>query len=447
MAKNDYAFYLDYANDGLYTHGQHTRYIAKVLERVEKGEIKRVMFFLPPRSSKSYSISEAFPSWYIGRDPNRRVILTSYGDDLARDFGIANKRKIEEHGPSIFGVELDPSKNAGDDWEIDGYRGRMISSGIGGAITGKGADLMIIDDPVKNQEDADSPTKREKVWKEWQSTLLTRLQPDGAVILVMTRWHEDDLAGRLLKASDDWEVVRIPAIAEANDILGREIGDPIWASYGYDKEWARKKRQEVGSRTWNALYQQRPSAPEGSIIKEEWWKFYDKLPEMEIIIQSWDLNFKKTEDGSYVVGQVWGRSGGDYYLIDQTRRRMGFVENIGAIRAMSHKYPEAIFKFIEDKANGSAMIDVLRQEIDGIMPVSPRGDKTSRANAVAPLIEAGNVYLPNPSRFDWVNDFMEEWRTFPLGSTDDMVDTSTQALSQLRTRGQQRPNYSGKGRR
>lgn len=423
-------------------------HIAKTLERVEKGELKRVMFFLPPRSSKSYSISEAFPSWYIGRDPNRRVILVSYGDDLARDFGIANKRKIEDHGKQIFDVELDPSKNAGDDWEIAGKRGRMISSGIGGAITGKGADLIIIDDPVKNQEDADSPTKREKVWKEWQSTLNTRLQPNGAVILVMTRWHEDDLAGRLLKQSDDWEVIKIPAIAERDDPIGRKIGEALWPDYGYDLNWAKQKKREVGGRTWNSLYQQRPTSPEGSVIKEEWWKYWQVLPEeFDTIAQSWDLNFKKTEDGSYVVGQVWGKKGADYYLIDQIRRRMGFVENIRAIRSMSMKYPEAIYKFIEDKANGSAMIDVLRQEIDGIMPINPRGDKASRANAIAPLIEAGNVYIPHPSKYGWVDDYIEEWRVFPLGATDDMVDTTSQALQQLRVRSNSRKNYSGKGRR
>lgn len=452
LAKVDYEYYLEYVHKGLYKHARHTKLICNKLKEVEEGKIRRLMIFLPPRHSKSMTVSETFPSFYIGKNLNRRVILVSYGDSLARKFGRANRNKLEEYGEEIFGIRLSKDNSSVTNWGIEGYRGGMISAGIGGPITGEGADLLIIDDPIKNRKEANSKTYRDMVWDEWQNTLYTRLQPDGAVIIILTRWHEDDLAGRLLNPDygevEDWDIIRLPAIAEENDLLGREIGEPLWPEYGFDREWAETTKIAVGSQTWASLYQQRPAPAEGNIVNREWWQFYKELPnEFDEVIQSWDCSFKETEDGSYVVGQVWGRKGANKYLIDQVRARMGFTKTLRAIKNMTIKYPEARLKLIEDKANGPAIISTLRQEISGIVPVNPRGSKEERAAAISPEIEAGNVYLPSPSKAPWINDYIEEWAAFPFGENDDQVDATTQALDRLSLRPARSRNYSGKGAR
>lgn len=452
LAKTDYEYYLEYVHKGLYQHARHTKLIANKLKEVEEGKNKRLMIFLPPRHSKSMTVSETFPSYFIGKNLNRRVILVSYGDSLARKFGRANRNKLEEYGEEIFDVRLSKDNSNVTNWGIEGYRGGMISAGIGGGITGEGADLLIIDDPIKNRSEADSSVYREKVWDEWQNTLYTRLQPDGAVIIILTRWHEDDLAGRLLNAEygevEDWDIVRLPAIAEENDLLGREIGESLWPEYGFDRKWAEDTRIAVGSRVWASLYQQRPAPAEGNIVKREWWQYYNELPEnLDEVIQSWDLSFKETEDGSYVVGQVWGRKGANKYLIDQIRARMDFTKTLKAIRNLTRKYPIARLKLIEEKANGAAIISTLRQEISGIVPVNPKGSKEARASAVSPDIEAGNVYLPSPNIAAWINDFIEEWAAFPHGGNDDQVDATSQALDRLSLVLTRTRNYSGKGAR
>lgn len=452
LAKVDYEYYLEYVHRGLYKHARHTKLICDKLKEVEEGKNKRLMIFLPPRHSKSMTVSETFPSFFIGKNPNRRVILVSYGDSLARKFGRANRNKLEEYGEEIFGINLSKDNSSVTNWEIEGHRGGMISAGIGGPITGEGADLLIIDDPIKNRKEANSKTYRNMVWDEWQNTLYTRLQPNGSVIIILTRWHEDDLAGRLLNPEygevEDWDIIRLPAIAEENDLLGREVGEPLWPEYGFDEEWAEETKAAVGSKTWASLYQQRPAPAEGNIVNREWWQFYKELPDsFDEVIQSWDCSFKETEDGSYVVGQVWGRKGANKYLIDQVRARMDFTKTLRAIKNMAIKYPEARLKLIEDKANGPAIISTLRQEISGIVPVNPRGTKEERAAAISPEIEAGNVYLPSPSIASWINDYIEEWAAFPFGENDDQVDATTQALDRLSLRQARTRNYSGKGAR
>lgn len=398
------------------------------------------------------SISETFPSYFIGKDPTRRVILTSYGDSLARRFGRANRNKLEDYGEDIFNIRLSEDNQSVTNWSVEGSQGGMISTGIGGAITGEGADLLIIDDPVKNRKEANSKTYRENIWQEWQNTLYTRLQPDGAVIIVLTRWHEDDLVGRLLNPEygtvEDWEIVKLPAIAEGNDILGRTEGEPLWAEQGFDEKWAEETKTAVGSKTWASLYQQNPTPAEGNIVNREWWKYYTELPEgMEETIQSWDCTFKETTAGSYVVGQVWGRKGANYYLIDQIRARLDFTKTLRAIRSLTNKHPETTAILIEDTANGPAIINTLRQEISGIIAVRPGGSKEERANAVSPQIEAGNVYIPAPSIAPWIRDYIEEWASFPHGNNDDQVDATSQGLIRLKNRPTRTKNYSGRGAR
>jgi predicted phage terminase large subunit-like protein len=436
LAKNDYAFYCEYTHHGNYKVAKHHQLICNALERIEKGSLKRLMIFMPPRHGKSQTVSETFPSWFIGRDPKRRVIATSYGDTLSRQFGRKNRAKLEEFGRDIFGVELAKDNNQTTNFSIAGNTGGALFSGLGGSLTGHGAHLLIADDLFKNRMEANSSVYRDRIYDEYRNSMLTRLTSDGAVIIINTRWHEDDLCGRILKEeADKWEVISLPAEAEENDALGRNIGDPLWSEQGFDKAWIDETKRSVGSQSWNALYQQRPSAMEGNIIKRSWFQFYKQAPTFEEQIISVDATFKDKADTDFCVLQVWGRKGADKYLLDQVRERMGFTSTVTAIRTLNAKHPKAHTKLIEDKANGSAIIDFLKHEISGLIPVEPQGGKVARAYAVQPTIEAGNVFIPDPTLAPWVHDFIEECASFPNGAHDDQVDCMTQALNRL-----QKPN-------
>jgi predicted phage terminase large subunit-like protein len=433
MARRNYAAYCEYANrNQRYEHAAHTRLICRHLEEVIHGKNKRKMFFLPPRHGKSLTISETFPAYYLSKNKNKRVIATAYGEDLSIKFGRKNRDKVIEYG-DLFNVSVNPNKSAGRLWEIDGATGAMLSTQIGAGITGHGADLLLIDDPVKNDADVRSQLQRDYVYAEYLSTLRTRLHAGGSIILIMTRWHEDDLAGRLLRGEDEWEVISLPAICEdADDPLGRQIGEPLWPEHGYDMEWAERTKREVGSRTWAALYQQRPAPAEGTLFKRQWWQRYSVLPaKFDQLIQSWDLSFKGESTSDYVVGQVWGMVGADAYLIDQVRGQWDFVETQKAIERLTKKHPRTTRKFIEEAANGAAIIRTLKNQIGGIIPVKPIGSKEARAYAVTPYIEAGNVYLPESHIAPWIGDLIEETSAFPHGKNDDQCDCMTQALNQL----------------
>ena len=434
LAKTYYQDYLLYVHRGLYQHFKHTLYLCKVLQEIADGEQKRIIVTMPPRHSKSMSITETFPSFFLGKNPNKRVITTAYGDSLARKFGRLNKSKIDEYGEELFGLTLNDENASNNNWGLKGFRGGQISTGIGGSITGEGADLLIVDDPYKNHEMAFSEVQREKVFNEWQNTLLTRLHKGASVIVVQTRWHEDDLVGRLLKAEPEkWDLINFPAIAEDHDILKREIGDPLCPELGFDEEWAENKHFEVGSKVWASLYQQRPSPESGDFFKRDWIQFYKVLPELEEIMISVDASFKDKKGSDFCVIQVWGKKGANKYLIDQVRDRMAFPATVAAIRSVAAKYPKAHAKLIEDKANGTAVIDYLKNEITGMIPVEPQGGKEIRASAISPQWEAGNVYLPHPSNAFWINDFIEELVQFPNAKHDDMVDAMTQALARWQT--------------
>jgi predicted phage terminase large subunit-like protein len=402
------------------------------------------------------TVSETFPSYFIGRDPSRRVITVCYGDALARKFGRANRRKIEEFGKDLFGVSVSSENASMNNWGIQGHDGGMISAGVGGPITGEGADLLIIDDPIKNREEAESVTYREKVWDEWQNTLLTRLHPGGAVIIIMTRWHQDDFVGRLLSLEPDiWTVVSLPAEAEENDPLGRPVGAPLWPEHGFNAEWMSVTKEAVGTRAWTSLYQQKPSPQEGSILKRHWWQYWcypgQKLPPVIVrdefgefvsieavplpkqmeLAQSWDMAFKDTRASAYVAGQVWGKEGANKYLLDQIRDKLDFVRTLQAVITLSVKWPQARAKWIEDKANGPAVMSVLKSKLSGLIPIQPHGTKEARAYAVTPQIQSGNVYLPHPHLAPWVEGFIEECAMFPNGAYADQVDTATQALNEF----------------
>ena len=422
-------------SEGRWFPYEHLLFLNRKLVDVAAGRIKRLIVSMPPRHGKSELVSRYFPAWYIGTFPDKRIILVSYEADFAATWGRKARDLLEEHGPSLFGVRVSGKSSAANRWDIEGHEGGMVTAGVNGPITGKGADIGIIDDPVKNDQEALSVTYRERAYEWYKSTFRTRIQRDGAIILIMTRWHENDLAGKLLAAQEEegekWEVVSLPALAEDDDPLGREFGQPLCPDL-FSKDALESIKKAVGSYWWASLYQQRPSPVEGGIFKRNWWQYYRRMPDkFDEIIQSWDMTFKDTKTADYVVGQVWGRKGADKYLLDQVRDRMDFPATVQAVRNLSAKWPQARAKLIEDKANGPAVIATLKRNISGLIPIEPQGSKESRAWAASPEVEAGNVYLPDPSIAPWVHDFVEECAAFPNGANDDQVDAMTQALMRL----------------
>jgi len=422
--------YLDMS--GKYQLAAHLQIIDAALCDVEAGRCKRLIIEVPPRHGKSLISSKYFPAWFLGRNPDQRVILASYGSDLASDFGRAARDVLEQWGSSVFGINVSTNSSAANRWDIAGHAGGMITAGVGGPITGRGADVLIIDDPLKNREDAESKGLREKQWGWFTSTAYTRLEPDGAIIIIQTRWHQDDLAGKLQKEAaendgEQYRVIRLPAIAdEDGDEMGRAKGEALWPKR-YSLERLRVIGKAVGTYVWNALYQQRPVAAAGNLLRRAWWKYYDTMPEeFDRQWQSWDCTFKDNSDSDYVVGQVWGAVGADRYLLDQVREQMDYPTTKRAIRAMTAKWPDAHRKYVEDKANGSAVIAELGREIDGMIAVNPEGGKVARVTAVSPKIESGNVWLPKFASF--TKDLVEEAAAFPNGEHDDQVDCLSQAL-------------------
>lgn len=435
LMRSSYASYCYFVHKDKWIDTNFHKYLAnKVQEFVETetgNPYDVLVISTPPQHGKSMTVTETFPSWYEGKYPDRRCIVACYNDDFAGKFGRRNKTKIEEYGPFIFGISL--SKSSDRDMEIKDHSGSIITRGIMSGITGNAGDLIVIDDPVKNRLEADSPTYRERLWDEWENSILTRTQAGTKIIIIQTRWHEDDLAGRVIRKEKNVEVINIPVEAEENDVLGRKPGDALCPEIGKDNMWLKafKERYKEGKRAWNALYMGRPSSAEGNIFKREWWQFYDKLPEhLPLLVISVDATFKGNADSDYVAIEVWGKLNADFYLVDMLKKQMDFPETLKAIRYMDAKYPQRNAILIEDKANGPAIISMLRHEIAGIIAIDPDGDKVARANAVSGLVESGNVYLPKYA--DFTDEFIEEHASFPHGVNDDLVDSMTQFLNRYK---------------
>lgn len=413
----------------------------------------RLIITMPPQEGKSTRAAGDFPVWALTRNPDLRIVTASYAQSLANRNGRAIRRRITEN-PEL-GLRIAPDNGAVGDWSIDGHDGGVLSVGIGSGLTGRPADVMIIDDPISNREQADSQVYRDRAWDWWTDVASTRLAPGAPVVLILTRWHHDDLAGRLLKAEDGhlWRVVNIPAACTDPDTdpLDRELGEFMESARGRTlQQWAAVKVR-VGSRTWGSLYQGNPTPDTGNLFPIDNWARYTvapwivrddgarivpdagRDPDVELI-QSWDAAFKALDTSDYVVGQVWLRRGAMLYLLDQVRRRMTFTESCQAMRDMTAKWPQAIAKLVEDKANGTAIIDSLHTKVGGIIAVEPVGSKYARASAITPLVESKNVVLPDPLEVEdcaWVTELTEEARDFPSGAHDDTVDAMSQAVHRL----------------
>ena len=395
---------------------------------------------MPPQHGKSETVTATFPSWYIMRNPDKNVIQVSYGDDLSRRFGLQNLNKVREFG-YIFGAEIDPDKKAAMSFGIKGHSGGMKSAGYGAGITGNPADLIIIDDPVKNRIEADSESNRETKWNDFEDSIKSRLSAGGKIILIMTRWHEDDLAGRLIENYGEYvTLLNLPCEAEENDPLGREVGEALCPEIGKDNDWLKSFKAthtgEQGLRSWNALYQGRPTALEGNMLKRGWWQFYE-VEEYEngnlnfdSMLISVDAAFKDEKSNDYVAITVWGKKRQRIYLVDLVNEHLNFTATVNKIRMLRARHPKANMTLIEDKANGSAIIQVLKERaVGGVVAVHPRESKEARVSAVSLEIEAGNVYLPTDKTFTW--EFIDQCASFPNGKHDDMVDSMSQALNRL----------------
>lgn len=432
-----------------WVHREICEELDSFLTAVQAGQSPRLMLCMPPRHGKSELASRRFPAYVFGRYPDMSIIGTSYSADLASRLNRDVQRVMEqpeyqaifpETGLSAKNIRTGASgsylRNS-DLFEIVGHKGSYRSAGVGGGITGMGGDILIVDDPFKDRAEADSPTIRRKVWEWYTSTLYTRLAPGGGILVINTRWHMDDLSGRLLEAArtgegDLWRVVNFPAIAE-QDEKHRKAGEALHPER-YPLEQLEAIRKAIGTRDWEALYQQHPTPDGGNIFKAEWLRFWlpkDLPAKFDQMVISWDMTFKDGDDTDYVVGQVWGRKGAEHYLLDQVRSRMGFTDTLAAFCAMAVKWPQATRKLVEDKANGPAVIDSLRRHVSGIIPVEPDGSKTARAHAVTALFEAGNVYIPHPQHCPWASDYIAELTQFPGAAHDDQVDATTQALRDM----------------
>ena len=440
LARREYASYCEYVHQGNWKRGKAVEYICNTIQEFIEEETDNaydiLVLSMPPQHGKSLTITETLPSYYLGKHPKHRVVEISYSEDFALLFGRRNRQKVKEFGKEIFGIELADTPNSNTEFELSNNIGGMISRGVMSGVTGRPCNLMIIDDPIKNMQEADSPTYRERIKAEWNASFKTRFASGAKVILIQTRWHEDDLAGYIIKNEKNVRVVNLPCEAEDDDPLGRNKGDALAPEIGKGNKWLQSFKQGFitteGQRTWLALFQGKPTAQEGNLVKRTWWRYYKKeeLPQMPVLALSIDATFKDKDTNDYVAIQVWGKSNNNYYLIDRVKERLDFISTITAIQRMLAKHPRITYKYIEDKANGSAIISVLKNKVDGIIAVEPEGGKVARANAVSYLIESGNVFLPKDK--PWVEEFVDEWSKFPNAEHDDEVDCSTQALNKLR---------------
>jgi predicted phage terminase large subunit-like protein len=404
----------------------HLAYIREHLDRVTAGGLRKLMVFVPPRHGKSELVTIRYPAWRLERDQNKRIIVGSYNATLAEKFSRRTRRICATR------MALSDERTAVSDWET-AAGGGLRAVGVGGGVTGQGGDLIIVDDPIKSREEANSAAYRERVWDWYRDDLYTRQEPGAAIILILTRWHMDDLAGRILasKQAGDWTVITLPAFAEAGDPLGRSEGEALWPDR-YGEVELERIRIALGS-SFQPLYQQRPSALEGAIFKREWWRTYAIPPTLRRLVQSWDTAFKSGHDNDYSVCATWGEADAGYYLLDVWKRRVEFPALKSMVNTLGDQWKPSVV-LVEDKASGQSLIQELKRDTRlSIMPIKVDTDKLSRAYAVTPAIETGRVFLPESA--PWLADYLDNMASFPNAAYDDEVDSTTQALNYLIGRG------------
>jgi len=422
------------ANYAPFQLAPHLKIVAAKLEALERGDLKRLILCMPPRHGKSRLTTIMFPAWFLGRQPDREIISASYGQELADDFGRQVRNLIASPRHQSIFPECRLSEDSAAAHRFATSRGgTYFAVGRGAATTGRGAHLLLIDDPLKDREEANSATVRRSLQEWYAQVAYTRLMPGGVVVIIGNRWHEDDLIGWLLRehAAEGWEVVSFPAIAEKDEVFRRE-GDALWRER-YPVEDLERIKLQIGGAAWASLYQQRPAAAEGAIFKRAWWQSF-RVPVMGVrrVVQSWDTAFKTGTENDFSACTTWAVTRDGYYLLDAWRGRVEFPElkrKVAELFLKRERYPHAIL--IEDRASGQSLIQELKQDSAlPILPVRVDSDKIARAQAVTPLIEAGKVFLPEGA--PWREGYIDELSAFPFAPHDDYVDSTVQALNYLR---------------
>ena len=423
--------------------GRHHKVMANKFQEIAEGKIKRLIINMPPRHTKSEFASFLLPAWFLGKYPNKKIIQTSNTAELAVGFGrkVRNLVDSEQYAKIFPNVNLRSDSKAAGRWATNAG-GEYFAIGVGGTVTGKGADLLIIDDPHSEQEAAlaaTSPEIFDKVYEWYTSGPRQRLQPGGSIVVVMTRWSKKDLTGRIIQSSidkegnDDWEVIDFPAILPS--------GNPLWPEF-WSLEELLSLQSELPAGKWNAQYQQSPTSEEGAIVKREWWKIWepDRPPVCEFIIQSWDTAFTKSERSDYSACTTWGvfykdenPNDPNVILLDAFKKRMEFPElKEKAFNHYKEWEPDAFI--VEAKASGAPLIFELRAMGIPVSEFTPsRGnDKMVRINSVSDLFASGKVWAPGTR---WADELIEEMAAFPNSDHDDLVDSTTQALIRFRKGG------------
>ena len=438
-AKNDFLSFVKCVWPD-FVEGSHHRHIADKFNKLATGEINRLIINMPPRHTKSEFASYLLPAWMVGRDPKLKIIQATHTAELAIRFGRKAKNLIDREDYSkIFQTRLQEDSKAAGRWETE-QGGEYFAAGVGGAITGRGADLLIIDDP-HSEQDALSPTALESAYEWYTSGPRQRLQPGGKIVLVMTRWSTKDLTGMLVKnqkepKADQWHVVEFPAIMDH----GSKKATPVWPEY-WKLDELEKVQATLPTGKWNAQWMQNPTAEEGAILKREWWMKYtdEEIPQLQHVIQSYDTAFLKKETADYSAITTWGifypseDSPACLILLDAIKGRYEFPElRRLALEQYDYWKPETVI--VEAKASGLPLTYELRQMDIPVVNFSPSkgNDKHARVNAVAPLFESGMIYAPEQK---FADDVIEECAAFPYGDHDDLVDSTTQAIMRFRQGG------------
>lgn len=422
-----------------YIFNWHHLQLIDALQRIAERKYKRLVVMMPPRHGKSELVSRLFPAWCFVRNPNEQVILASYSADLASAMNRDCQRIItsNDFGTLFPGTRISDGKDVGlirnsKRFDIVGGKGYYMSAGVGGGITGAGATIGIIDDPVKNSEEADSKVYRDKAHEWYRSTFRSRFEPGAIEIICQTRWHEDDLTGRVLTGKNEsTEVISLPALAETKE-EHRAQGEALWKGK-YSRADLLDIQGEVGTRTWNSLYQQRPSAEDGGVIKKAWFTMYDPRKfdtTGKVVNFFFDTAYTEDEKNDPTAGIAYIKEGANFYVLSCEVDYLEFTEQIKFIKDFSgkHGYTQRSVIRVEPKASGKSVVQVVKREtaLNVKEGIAPKESKISRVNNVSGTLEAGRVYLP--AGMVWTVDFMEECAKFPNGAHDDRVDCLTGML-------------------
>ena len=431
------------------------------LTKLYHEEGKRIMIWVPPQHGKSELVSRLFPSWVLGKNPKAKIIQSSYGQDLATGFCRSVQATMElDNYARIFPdstlnarnlvTTTKGAKRTGNFFETVGHGGYMYSVGVGGPTTGKTANpFFIIDDPIKDMQQADSTTYQDYLIDWFESVAETRCSPKTNIILMHTRWHKNDLCGQLLeKNPGEWEILCLPALAYPDNHKykhpkdKRNEGETIWPDFRHTQEQMEAMKQRISPRVWASLWQQSPIIKGGNLIKEAWLKYYDNLPihgekrERPHGITSWDLTFKaksKSKNGKvdYVAGAAIYKIGADFFIDDIYCERINFSGSLEAVVSMKNKHPKITGHLVEDKANGTALMDMLSKHVSGLVPCEPVGSKEERLQACLSFFIAGNVHINKNISRKLLGMLIEQLTDFPNGAHDDLVDAISQGLIYL----------------